>query len=597
MKNTLWVVLVLLCAGRATGAEKADAQTVGSDIRDVAVYADRARVTRVAKVRLVKGTTTFSFAKLPGWTDEESVRATLPAESGARIVDVRTERDYLAGAGDENLKAAESALQLIADQIAALDDEQKVLDARTKQVESIRAFSLEKLPRDAAVREIKVDDYRAVVDFVTETLREISTRRRETTRQRRELEPELAARQKKLAEVKRTTQLEQTTILVVVGADVERETELSLTYMLPGATWIAAHELRANDAEPDKVSLTSYAVVTQTTGEDWRAAALSFSTQSPSEAIRIPELDALLLGDRHAIARMAAKQTQSSFQRARSAFEGQNVLWFNYNNPGENVETYKGNWAQQRDTQGRASDVFARLRERGTTAHFRGKETPTVRSDGRSIRVPIGAVELSAARRLVAAPEISLNVARTVELTNTGALPLLPGRTSLFSDGAFLGVTDLDFVASGESFSVLLGVEDRIKLSRVLDRANSSLERGRRTRMKVAFDIGVENLSDTPASVDLTDRIPVSQNKDIRVYRVDIEPEVDPDLKGLVRWDVTLAPGETRELRVEYTVEYPPEVIQTMKQSRLPMGDASVAPAEQMDIDLSSQIEALEARF
>ena len=39
-----------------------------------------------------------------------------------------------------------------------------------------------------------------------------------------------------------------------------------------------------------------------------------------------------------------------------------------------------------------------------------------------------------------------------------------------------------------------------------------------------------------------------------------MSPEGQPDAKGLLSWSVRLAPGETREYRVEYTIEYPTEL-------------------------------------
>ena len=51
--------------------------------------------------------------------------------------------------------------------------------------------------------------------------------------------------------------------------------------------------------------------------------------------------------------------------------------------------------------------------------------------------------------RVLAAPEISLNAARTVDLANPGKQALLPGKVSLYVEGAFLGLTEMDFVAPG----------------------------------------------------------------------------------------------------------------------------------------------------
>jgi uncharacterized protein (TIGR02231 family) len=213
-----------------------------------------------------------------------------------------------------------------------------------------------------------------------------------------------------------------------------------------------------------------------------------------------------------------------------------------------------------------------------------------VRTDGQPVRVPIGAMELPAAHRIVAAPETSLNAARTVALTNTGARPLLPGAVALYREGAFLGLTDLDFVAEGESFALHFGVADQLKLSRVLDRRQSSLARGQRTRMQVAFDVGVENLSKEPVALKLMDRVPVSEDREIRVFGVSVEPDGRPDAQGLIAWDLELKPGEKRVYRVAYGVEYPAEALhraRDMQQDSVPNAAAPIV----------DQIRNLEAKF
>ncbi|PIV99525.1 MAG: hypothetical protein COW42_10795, partial [Deltaproteobacteria bacterium CG17_big_fil_post_rev_8_21_14_2_50_63_7] len=56
-------------------------------------------------------------------------------------------------------------------------------------------------------------------------------------------------------------------------------------------------------------------------------------------------------------------------------------------------------------------------------------------------------------------------------------------------------------------------------------------------------------------------RIPVSENKDIMVSNVVITPAESPDSKGLLVWDLTLQPKESRTFKVSYVVEYPPTLV------------------------------------
>jgi len=592
----LFLVSVLLVATRDY-VEAAEPTPVDSRIAEVTVYSDRARVMRETAIQAPKGITVLAFEKLPGWIDESSIRASLVPAHGGSILDVRAQREYLARSSDEKIVAAEEDVREIEDQTAELDDQLSVLEARSKQVENIRAFSLEKLPKDTAVRAVKIEEYSAVVDFVSDEIRKIKSERRRIAKARRELDPALKAAQRKLSELKQLTQLEQTTVLLTIENDKARDATVTLTYMLPGATWESTHELRAKGDAPGTVALTSYAILRQTTGEDWGGAAISFSTQSAGESIQIPEVDALLLGGRQVVAQ-ARVQKLSSFKKATQVFEGQNSAWFMANNPSADMDDFFGNLREQKAAQTRNVLTFEELRDRGTTAHFVGEGKPTVRSDGNPVRVPIGRADLAAVHKIVAAPEVSLSAARIVTLRNTGSQPLLPGGTALYHGGAFLGQTDIDFVSSGEEFDVLFAIADQVKLSKTMDRSKSQLDRGRKsTRMQVAFDIVVENLSDRPISVELTDRIPVSDNDAIEVFKVDIEPEVEPDKKGLLKWTVPLKPNGSQTCRVEYTIEYPREIFLRQSQQPANVGQGIVPMAAEPMEDLSIQIMDLEGKF
>ena len=365
---------------------------------------------------------------------------------------------------------------------------------------------------------------------------------------------------------------------------------MALTYLLPGATWEPLHELRAAaDAKP--VALASFAVVTQTTGEDWDGAAIALSTQHTTDRLQVPELEALLVGSGRTVSRLVQRQSDS-FQQAKQVYDQGNMLWNDLNNPDAEVQkAYRYNKSCQQDIQVRAQEVFQKLQQRGTTAHFQAQGVQTIRTDGRSVRLPIGVLSLEARHRIVAAPEVSLNAARTIDLSNTGSQPLLPGKVALYLEGNFLGTTEVDFTAQGESFAMFLGVVDSLKLSRELDRKRSTLERnGSRTRMQLSFLVSAENLSGQTVSLQLTDRIPVSEIVDVRIRNLKILPECLPDEKGLLHWDVALAGKEAKKFRIEYALEYPTELLQ-----RAGKGGESGSPAPQSP--LHKQIEELEKKF
>ncbi len=579
MKRTVLAALAAL--GGVSAAAASNERTLVSKVTEVTLYADRAQVTRTASVDVPRDGERYVFANLPGWIDEESVRvAVVPPEAG-RILDVQVVRSFLARSPEAEVAKAEAAVREVAGEIAALNDEAKVLDAEAAQVEAIRAFSLDKLPKEMAVRDVKTATFAETLDFVGARLRRIAAARREVERKRQALQPELAARSKRLADVQASAQLEERSVVVEIAADGDsRRASLSLTYLTPGATWEPLTELRASGGN-STVGIAQFALVTQNTGEDWEGAKISLSTQRPSDTLRVPQLEALTFGGGPVLAGLAAR-AGASFQRALSSYSSQNQAI------GKARPEIAASLSVLEETQRRVERAFESVRERGTTAHFHVPGSRTVRADGKSVRLPIGAVDLAAAQRLVAAPELSLNAARTLDLVNAGPRPLLPGKVSLFLDGAFLGNSELPFVSQGEAFQVFAGVADRVKLARTVDRKRSSVERsGKRTRLTVSWLISAENLSEEAVALDLAERVPVSALADVEVEILRIQPEVKPDREGVLHWDAKIGPKQSRTWRVEYSVRYPPALAHAV----LPAD--RTAPAHK----LLNEIQSLEQMF
>ncbi|MBK8996264.1 MAG: mucoidy inhibitor MuiA family protein [Myxococcales bacterium] len=579
------------------------------------VYSDRALVSREAAVKVTAAPTVYAFKHLPGWVDDGSVRAAI---SAGRIVDVRVGRSYLAKATERSYRKAESDARAMADRLLALDDELAVLEAQSKQVEDIKAFSLAKLTKDVTAGEprpaghseptgsVGVGTYAAVVEYIGKKLREIAKGRRAVQAERAKLAPAVEASKRRLEELRGLTQLEETNVFVTVQGTASSAGQLQLSYMLPGATWEASHELRTG-AEPTSVELTSFAVVTQASGEDWDDAELTFSTQSSSAAVRIPELEALTLGESQARTQSIERHS-ASFRRAEAAFKGQNRLWNKRVQSAERSstfeESYQTNFEYLQVVQAKTVQIFQSLQQRGTTTQFKAMSATKVRADGRSVRVPLGRANLKAQKSLVAAPEQSLNAAQTLELLNDSGQSLLPGNVALYQGGAFLGMTNLDFVADGEQFAVFLSVADQLKLSRVLDKRRSALVRKQRTQMQLAFVVTVENLSSKVMSLKLADRIPVSEDRDVVVSGVKIAPEVKPDSKGILRWPLTLQPKEKRRFEIQYQIEYPPTLVLEAKRREAAEASPAAArpgspalPSPRKAYDIRQDIEQLEKAF
>ncbi|KAG8898345.1 hypothetical protein FRC01_010939, partial [Tulasnella sp. 417] len=87
----------------------------------------------------------------------------------------------------------------------------------------------------------------------------------------------------------RNEHLRLTTVFVVLHSETELKTaELRITYVVNGASWTPAYEIRAttdtNGQLNETVSLHYKAAITQNTGEDWKNTKLTLNTTSPALA-------------------------------------------------------------------------------------------------------------------------------------------------------------------------------------------------------------------------------------------------------------------------------------------------------------------------
>jgi uncharacterized protein (TIGR02231 family) len=574
------------------------AQIVASRITEVTLFADRARVTREAALDLEAGVRSVELANLPAWVDPASVRARLLP--GGEVLDVRSRLEFLSRTPDADVRAAEDKLQDLADRMAELEDKRRALEEKKQQIGAIRAFAAETLPADVPLRDIPVEYFRQLADFIHASTVGIDADRRALAKDIRLLAPELDAAKRSLADLQRGARLEQLHLALTLRPDAAGAHTLVVTYELPGASWEAAHEIRVRDG--NRVSLVSLARIRQTSGEDWEDARFFFSTRRPGQTVSVPQLESLLLGKRTALNPMLLLSgNDDSWNLANRNYIDNNLVFNGYIQSGKaSGVNIQGNWQRQNDLQVRAQKVFAQLEARGTTALFEAEGRFTVRSDGEEVRIPFARVEQEGELRILAAPELSPNAARGIELSYNHPQPLLPGDAALFVDGAFIGNTSLGFAGPGERFVLFAGSEDSLKLSRKLNHKESELRRGRSSnRMVVSFLISAENTGDRPLPLRLADRIPVSNDKDIKVSSVRIEPSITPGEDGLLTWETTIEPKSTRTFTLRYVVEYPTGLERRRSSS---LKDAERSPLAGMPVDSApasavDQILDLEAKF
>ncbi len=262
-------------------------------ITAVAVYPDRARITRSGTVALEPGNHRLEVPELPLKLDAASVRASARTAARARLLGVDVRRDFYVETPAERVRELEQ-------QIESLQDEMRGLDAQTKLLEqehstlgelagqtAIYARGLAYGYIDAAAQMALLDGLRARTEELNAALLDLAVRRRDLERRVKKLHNELG-------QMRGAKGRELYTACVEIEVTQAGDLTVELTYVVAGAGWQPLYDMRLLETEEGgqpTLEIGYLAQVTQQTGEDWDAVALTLSTARPALAETLPELD------------------------------------------------------------------------------------------------------------------------------------------------------------------------------------------------------------------------------------------------------------------------------------------------------------------
>ncbi|MBX6388221.1 MAG: DUF4139 domain-containing protein [Frankia sp.] len=561
----------------AAPAEAAWTRTLAAPITSVVVYQARARVTRRGKVLLrapgspadgLAPEFTVTVPGLPLELDPDSVR--VAGRGAVRVLGVDVAIESRATTPDPKLAELEEELRALrrrADEIAdGLDTERArrvFLDvaARTGAAALARGFGAPSWDRgdgtsgagaaDAGAAEAR--RLAAVGDALAAQLADCHARQRalraaqdENSRQAQAVERAIAARRTRRQPDARQVGV---TLEPVAGADpwAGLEVELELSYLVSSASWGARYDARLVG---DRLTLTWFGVVTQSTGEDWPAAELTLSTARPTGAAGLPELRPWYVD----IARprpAAATRTGGLPPIAPAALD-------------RGIELELDAPAGLPMAAGMApapppvEHAVATVDTSGTAASYRPARPVPVPADGRPHRTTLAVLEFEAKLDYLTVPKLAPEAYLRAVVTNTSTHTLRPGPVSIFHGAEFVGTSRLELLPPGAEVELQLGVDDRLLVERELvSRATSRKVVGNTRRTDVGYLITLTNHTPRPATVTVRDQIPVSRHESISIRDVQCSPapRERTDL-GQLTWAVELAPGQRREIELSFRLEH-----------------------------------------
>lgn len=520
---------------------------ISTDIESVTVYTDRAQVTRRGEIELAAGSHEVVVDNLPLTLMPESVRVSAKANVGARLLATDVKRTFHREPKDERVAELTKEIESLEERDRALKKREDALETRRNFLNTLASAAGQELARGIAFGRAQVEIGGQVGEFLTAQFGIVDETAATIARERRELEKELSALRRRLQQLQQQRPTERQQVVVLVELKADGKLSLELRYQVNHANWQPLYDVRlTEDNGKADLTVTYQAQVTQRSGENWENVELSLSTAKPAVSAIAPELKPWFLEAYEPVPAQGVRYAR----RLKADVDMDEAVAVVAAAP---VEMEKLEVALDADVD------TAEIEESGAAVTFRIGGRSGVPSDGSPHKVTVSHFGLPCRLDYVAAPKLAQQAYRRATVTNGSEAVFLPGAAQVFVGDEFIGSTVLKTVAPRQEFEVYLGVDDRIKVERemVTGSVDKKFLQGKAI-LTYAYSVKVSNLKSSREQVTVCDQIPVSRHELVRVRRQDVTPKPNEETDmGEIKWTLTLAPNETREIRFEFTIERP----------------------------------------
>jgi uncharacterized protein (TIGR02231 family) len=549
MKKFLFIgILVMMMTDICFSSNDID---LDSKITSAIVYPQWAYVTRTADVTLTKGLSRLYLKNLPPWIDSNSIQVNISNFEGNRIIGATTESVFSAEIEEQDIKDVRDKIKSLNEKLEDYDSDINTLLKEREYLNGLTVWGREYANDEKQNGKMNLEEIKAFNSYVKTSISENFKNEIGIKRKISEVNSELALYNKKWAESQSKVNIEHKQIMI----DLETKGgtyRVNVSYLISGASWYPVYDVRI-DRDNKNLDVEYYAMIQQTTGEDWQDAKFKLSTIKPYLVREKPELAPWYVNLGNINQTNFSRTENEDYKKDLNDIQEQQKTFFSKSKNRSGYENYSKNSVD-------IDEVVRQVEERGTTVEFMIEGTYSVKSDGNQIKMAVDKFSLNAEKKFSSAPAISKSTYVSGSIKNTSNKPILPGVISVYRNGNFIGKSKIGFISDKEKFDLFMGLEDRIKVTRDIDvKKSMTTITGNTSRMKIGYTIELQNFTSESVVIDVSDQIPVSQNSSIKVRMNTNDPKPDRIDKGVLTWKVSMAANEKKTIYFEFEMEYPTE--------------------------------------
>jgi TonB-dependent SusC/RagA subfamily outer membrane receptor len=588
----------LLIVSYLTALAADDTKTVGSSIKSATVYRNGAELVHIARAALPQGSSELIIDGISNTIDINSLQINCP--STVTILGVEFSNQYLVN------EMTTPAMKRLRDSVEIVNDEIEKISISISTTEELIVVLKSNKEIKGSQTGLSVAELIRLMDYYkiksSELQNELSSLKSKKEKYR-------------LVLVKLTSQIQEEQkkntrsagrIILQLSVALPGENEFSISYLTPNAFWTPYYDMKIESVK-SPIRIIYKAKISQSTGIDWKKVKLSLSTSAPSQYGAAPLLKSWFLSYINPVRQMErdlSKQNTipsaleekatglseivvSAYGAAKirgklspdamvspiyivngAEMTGSDYARLNPNSIKE-ITVLKNEEATgiygARGTNGaiivtlkEGLEDYVSVTDNELDVSYDIDLPYDVPTNGKQQIATLKEVSVTGNFKFYAVPKLDKEVYLLTGIADWEKLNLLAGEANILFEGTYVGKSFIDPASTNDTLNLTLGKDKRVVVKREKMMDFSSVKfMGSNKLQTITYELTVKNNKKDAINFILKDQYPISTNKEIGVELLESSgAEINEEI-AVLTWKLQLAPGESKKVRISYSVRYP----------------------------------------
>lgn len=202
--------------------------------------------------------------------------------------------------------------------------------------------------------------------------------------------------------------------------------------------------------------------------------------------------------------------------------------------------------------------VDVNVYEHKTNFEFSIATPYTLSSNSSNLTIEMNEIELNSSYVYKSVPKITPQAFLIANVVDWEQYSLLDGEVNLYYENTFVGKSVLDLKQLSDTLEISLGPDKNISIKRTKEKEHKSKQFiGGNVIESRTWKTTIRNNKSETIKLIVLDQVPVSNNQEITVDVKNFSGGKMDAETGEVTWEIELAPKETVEKTIAYSVKYP----------------------------------------